>query len=219
MNQPLQIANQPLTCEAPAAAPKQLVQLQAFTLAWMVVECGVALFSAQRAHSAALLAFGSDSLVELLSAAVVLLPFAPGIRWSKQKAARVAGILLFVLAGVVALTAAIALLRGVRPETSFSGIAITLAALIVMPLLAWRKRTLACEDEQPRTGRRRSSVRHLRLPRRDYAGRSGSERLLPSAVGRCRCRAPRNPYPDHGRPSCSPRRKLRLLLTFVRAKT
>jgi hypothetical protein len=50
-----------------------VVWLQGVTLLWMLIECGVALFAASRAHSPALLAFGSDSLVELLSAAVVLL--------------------------------------------------------------------------------------------------------------------------------------------------
>ncbi len=140
----VQIANaNKASCDTPTIAPKGLLQLQAITLAWMLVECGVALFSAQRAHSAALLAFGSDSLVELISAVVVLLPFAPGIRWSKQKTTRAAGILLFVLAGVVAVTAAVALVREVRPETSLAGMGITIAALIAMPLLAWRKRKLA----------------------------------------------------------------------------
>jgi divalent metal cation (Fe/Co/Zn/Cd) transporter len=33
-------------------------------------------------------------------------------------------------------------MRGVQPETSCSGIAITIAALVVMPLLAWFKRKL-----------------------------------------------------------------------------
>jgi len=32
---------------------------------------------------------------------------------------------------------------GARPETSFVGIGITAAALVVMPILAWRKRALA----------------------------------------------------------------------------
>jgi hypothetical protein len=43
-----------------------VVWLQGVTLLWVLIECGVALFAASRAHSPALLAFGSDSLVELL---------------------------------------------------------------------------------------------------------------------------------------------------------
>ena len=41
----------------------------------MLIECGVSLYAAAAAHSPSLLAFGSDSLVELLSAAVVLLRY------------------------------------------------------------------------------------------------------------------------------------------------
>jgi divalent metal cation (Fe/Co/Zn/Cd) transporter len=51
--------------------------------------------------------------------------------------------LLFVLAGVVAVIALLALVDGVRPETSCSGIGITIAALVVMPVLAWFKRKVA----------------------------------------------------------------------------
>ena len=51
--------------------------LQGITLAWMLVECGVSLYAAALARSPAMLAFGSDSLIELLSATVVLLQFLP----------------------------------------------------------------------------------------------------------------------------------------------
>jgi divalent metal cation (Fe/Co/Zn/Cd) transporter len=90
-----------------------------------------------------LLAFGSDSLVELLSATVVLLAFSPRLRISSERASRCAAVLLFVLAGVVALTSVIALVRGVRAETSRLGMVIAVAALIVMPVLSWAKRRLA----------------------------------------------------------------------------
>src|ERR1700689_5310891 len=72
--------------------------LQGITLIWMLVECGLSLYAAAAAHSPALLAFGSDSFVELLSAGVVLLQFLPQVSISERKAARAAGALLFVLA-------------------------------------------------------------------------------------------------------------------------
>lgn len=109
----------------------------------MLVECGVSLYGAVTAHSPALLAFGADSFVELMSAIVVLLAIAPSFPLTKDRAAQLAGILLFVLAGVVALVALLSLLYRVRPETSWSGIAIAVAALIVMPILAWAKRRAA----------------------------------------------------------------------------
>jgi divalent metal cation (Fe/Co/Zn/Cd) transporter len=109
----------------------------------MVVECGVALYGALAAHSPALLAFGADSLVELLSATVVLLAIFPSFPLTQDRATRLAGLLLFALAGVIALLTILAFLYGVAPGTSCSGIVITLAALLVMPILAWAKRRTA----------------------------------------------------------------------------
>jgi divalent metal cation (Fe/Co/Zn/Cd) transporter len=109
----------------------------------MILECGVALYAAQEAHSVVLLAFGSDSLVELLSASVVLLAFVPRLRMSAERASRWAAVLLFVLVGVIALTSGMALVRGIPAQSSSLGVVITVAALIVMPILAWGKRRLA----------------------------------------------------------------------------
>ena len=114
--------------------------LQTITLAWMLLEFGVSLYAAVTAHSPAMLAFSSDSLVELLSATVVLLQWIPGMPLSERSAGRAAGILLFVLVFVVAAVAVASLILRLRPETSFAGIAVTLAALIVMPVLASLKR-------------------------------------------------------------------------------
>jgi divalent metal cation (Fe/Co/Zn/Cd) transporter len=114
--------------------------LQTITLVWMLVEFGVSAYAAFTAHSPALLAFGSDSLVELLSATVVLLQWVPGVRVSERMATRTAAVLLFVLAFVVTAIASASLILHIHPETSCSGIAITIAALVAMPLLAWLKR-------------------------------------------------------------------------------
>ena len=115
-------------------------QLQVITLLWMLAECTIALAAAWRANSPALLAFGTDSLVELMSALVVLLQFVPRFTVSEARAARLAGFLLFILAGVVTFTSIFALWQDVRPATSWLGIGITVAALIVMPILSRAKR-------------------------------------------------------------------------------
>ena len=114
--------------------------LQGITLAWMLVEFGISAYAAATAHSPAMLAFGSDSLVELLSATVVLLQWVPGFAISERRASRAAGALLFVLAFVVAAIALAGLALRLRPQTSCSGMAITAAALIAMPVLAALKR-------------------------------------------------------------------------------
>ncbi len=124
----------------PPQPSRTVLWLQLITLAWMLVECGVSLYAANVAHSAALLAFGSDSLVELLSASLVLSLYIPGIGIAERRASRIAGGLLFLLALVVAATAIAALVLRVKPEASFIGMAITVAALIAMPVLAYLKR-------------------------------------------------------------------------------
>ena len=118
--------------------PKSVAWLQWITISWMAVECGVSLWAAARAHSVALLAFGSDSLVELLSAIVVLLQFLPRFALKKAHADKAAGALLFLLAFVVLCIAWLGRTR--QMETSPLGIAITMLALIAMPVLAWMKR-------------------------------------------------------------------------------
>src|ERR1700704_3296527 len=100
-----------------ARPSRTVVWLQLVTLAWMLVECGVSLYAASVAHSAALLAFGSDSLVELLSATVVLAQYIPGIAIAERRAARIAAGLLFLLALIVAATAIASLALRLRPET------------------------------------------------------------------------------------------------------
>ena len=132
-----------VTCSAADRNPPIVVWLQSVTLAWMLVECAVSLYGAVSSHSPALLAFGADSFVELLSATLVLLAIVPSFPLAKLRAAQLAGILLFVLAGVVALAAVFSLVYRVKAETSCSGIVITLAALAVMPILAWAKRRTA----------------------------------------------------------------------------
>jgi divalent metal cation (Fe/Co/Zn/Cd) transporter len=123
--------------------------LQGITLAWMVVECGVAMFAAVAAKSPAMLAFGSDSLVELVSATVVLLQFLPRFPISREHASRLASVLLFALACVVAAIALLGLTLHLQPETSATGIGIAAAALVVMPTLAWLKRREARRSNNP----------------------------------------------------------------------
>jgi len=106
----------------------------------MLVELGVSVYAAVTARSPAMMAFGSDSLVELLSAVVVLLQWIPKMPISERKAHRAAAVLLFVLAFVVGLIALGSLALRLRPETSRAGIGITFAALVAMPVLATLKR-------------------------------------------------------------------------------
>lgn len=111
----------------------------------MAVEATVSLVAAWHAHSTALLAFGGDSFIELLSAGLVLVVSGPGEHESLRYANRTAAFLLIALAAsVVAIsTVQVALLQ--PAEQSWLGIAVLVAAAAIMPWLATRKRRLANE--------------------------------------------------------------------------
>jgi divalent metal cation (Fe/Co/Zn/Cd) transporter len=136
-------------CVSLRRASTTVLWLQGITLAWMLIECGISLYAAASAHSPAILAFGSDSLIELFSAAVVLFQLLPRFPLSQERANRTAGLLLFVLAGVVAAIGFGALVLHVHPATSRPGMVITLAALAVMPALAWMKNREAVRSRNP----------------------------------------------------------------------
>lgn len=73
-------------CAARLASSKTVFWLQGITTVWMLVECAVSLYAASAARNVALLTFGADSLIELLSAIVVLLSFIPSFPIAKDRA-------------------------------------------------------------------------------------------------------------------------------------
>src|SRR5437879_13679848 len=107
----------------------------------MTLEAALSLGTAWTSHSPALLAFGGDSLIELLSAAVVFWRFRFAL--GEARAARIAGGLLFALAGFVVVTSFLNFFGYREAQRSLLGIGILLAAAVMMPWLANRKRTLA----------------------------------------------------------------------------
>jgi divalent metal cation (Fe/Co/Zn/Cd) transporter len=138
----------------PVSAPPQtfpleithrIIRIQTLTLVWMSFEAVVSLGAAGMARSPALLGFGGDSAVELLSATVVLWRFySPSHgHQAERRAARIAGGLLFVLAAFVALTSVLTLLGHVEARPSSIGIALLILAAVLMPWLAKQKRQLS----------------------------------------------------------------------------
>ena len=130
----------------PAAATLHRIrQIQTITIAWMSAEAVVSLSAAWMAHSPALLAFGGDSAIELLSAVVVYWRFRSkrSDERTEKLAARITGSLLFGLAAYVALVAALALLGHRRVSPSYLGIVVLIVAAIAMPVLARQKRQLS----------------------------------------------------------------------------
>lgn len=110
----------------------------AFTIGYNLLEGIIAITAGAAASSAALIGFGLDSFVEVASAAAVAWQFTrrDPERWEKPTV-RAIGIAFFALAAYVTVDAILAL-AGVEPVApSPLGIAITVASLVVMPLLAW----------------------------------------------------------------------------------
>lgn len=125
----------------------RIERIQAITIGWMIVEVVVSLFASWKARSPALLAFGGDSGVELLSAVVVLWEFRSNKRSAKMIAARTGGVLLFALAGYVTTVSLMTLHgeNGARP--TYVGMAILIAAAVIMPWLSREKRKLSVSTD------------------------------------------------------------------------
>jgi divalent metal cation (Fe/Co/Zn/Cd) transporter len=124
-------------------------RLGAFTVVWNLGEGGVAIAAAWIAGSGALTGFGVDSVVESASATVLLWRLGAERRDAERAerverlAARGIGASLLALAVLVAYEAVRSLALHEQPQVSVIGIAVTAASLVVMPLLARRKRRVA----------------------------------------------------------------------------
>lgn len=123
--------------------------LAGLTIAWNLVEAVVAIGAGVAAGSLALVAFGFDSVIEVLSAWVVVWQFRGELRGGydherERRALRFIALTFFVLAAYVVFEAGRDLL-GAEGGAGESTVGIVLAALslAVMPTLAWAKRRTA----------------------------------------------------------------------------
>jgi len=122
------------------------IRAEIFTVGWMVIEAAVAIASGIAASSVLLVAFGADSVIELMSGAVLLWRLHAEVTdesatMVERRAAWVSSILLVVLCLYVVTSSVVGLVRHVEPEKSVAGIVISAAAVIAMPLLGrWKKR-------------------------------------------------------------------------------
>ena len=120
---------------------------ESLTVTWMVVELVVALWAGVVARSVALTTFGIDSALELFTALVVLRQLILHTQRAtdeeldirERQASRLVGFGLDGLIAYIVASSAWSLASGSRPQSSTAGVALALAALIIMPLL-WRWR-------------------------------------------------------------------------------
>ena len=126
---------------------RRAVRLEWFTVTWNVVEAVVAIGAGIIAGSVALIGFGVDSGIEVLSAVALL--------WRLRRAGADASVeeeehaenralylvaaTFFLLAAYIGYEAISSLIEGEGPSSSSVGIVLSLLALAIMPALAWSK--------------------------------------------------------------------------------
>ena len=123
-------------------------RLEYYSLAWMSVEVVGSVGVGVLVGSLALIAFGGDSLVEMLSAFVTIRHLEADIRGTRTMGlgtARLSSLLLFSLIPIIGAGAVYSLAAGIRPEGSLLGIAIAVGAVLVMPYLWLQKRRIGRE--------------------------------------------------------------------------
>ena len=123
------------------------VLLEWFTIAWNVIEAAVAIGAGIIAGSTALIAFGADSLIEVISAVALLWRLLKaGPRASAEEHSRAerralyfVSATFFLLAIYVIFESTNSLLKHEPPDSSTVGFILSVLSLIVMPLLAYLK--------------------------------------------------------------------------------
>ena len=115
------------------------------SLAYMAAEGGIAIIAAVIAGSVALLGFGLDSAIEGLASVIIVWRFT-GTRTlsetAETRAQKAVAVTFFLLAPYIAYDAIITLIARDHAETSWLGIGLSVASLIVMPVLGVAKRRL-----------------------------------------------------------------------------
>jgi len=113
----------------------------AATIGYNVVEAIVALTAGSIASSVALIGFGLDSTIEVLSAAAVAWQFTrrDPERWERGTL-RVIAVAFFALAAYVAVSSLRALIAAAEPEHTTVGLVLTAVSVVVMPLLSLAER-------------------------------------------------------------------------------
>jgi len=130
------------------------IRIEYLSSAWMTIEVLGSIGVGLIAGSFALLAFGGDSLIELISGLAVLRGLrgdASSIRnvTDSRRTEQFTSFLLFSLIPVIGLGAVYSYITGLKPEGSPLGIAIAIGALIVMPYLYIQKKRIGRETRSP----------------------------------------------------------------------
>ncbi len=134
-----------------AGALRSGIAIEWWSIGWMGVEAAVSLVAGVTAGSVALIAFGADSVIELISAGVLLRRLraeqagqrASSVEVTERGASAIVGILLFLLALWVVGSALRDFVVHARPESSIVGLVLAAASTVIMPWIVTAKRKVA----------------------------------------------------------------------------
>jgi divalent metal cation (Fe/Co/Zn/Cd) transporter len=125
------------------------VLLEYFSLGWMSIEVIASVIAGLIVgRSFALLAFGGDSVIELISAYAVLgylRKLRAGIsagETESERTEKIATLLLVLLIPIITGGAVYSFYSGIKPESSLLGIAVAIGAVIIMPVLWTQKKRI-----------------------------------------------------------------------------
>lgn len=131
----------PITHERSGILQRRIRLIVAATIGYNLIEAVVAIAAGTVASSAALVGFGLDSTIEVLSAAAVAWQFTrrDPERWEKPTL-RVIAVAFFALAAYVTVSSLLTLVARVEVQHSPVGIALTAVSVVIMPYLSYAER-------------------------------------------------------------------------------
>jgi divalent metal cation (Fe/Co/Zn/Cd) transporter len=136
-----------------AVSVKKGVNIELVSVVWMVIEAAVAIGSGIIAHSLALVAFGADSIIELIAGAVLLWRLtieARGASLARVNRAEkisswVVGLALLLLSVYIVIASIVKLWTHQGAESTYLGIGLAIASGIIMPILSRLKQKIGAE--------------------------------------------------------------------------
>ncbi len=119
------------------------IWIEVVTIAWMTIEASIAISIGYMTRSVSLQGFGIDSIIELIAGGILLWRLlveqrggtTDAIEQAERRAAWVTALSLFALAIYIVGDSAFALIIQSRPEASWWGVGLAIAAAIFMPVL------------------------------------------------------------------------------------
>jgi divalent metal cation (Fe/Co/Zn/Cd) transporter len=123
--------------------------LEYLSLSYNVLEAAFGMVLGLAAGSVALVGFALDSVVESSSASILIWRLRSELTRRgtseelERRSVRLVALAFFALAVYVAARSVYDLATGARPEESLGGLVLAAVSVVVMPVLAWRKRMAA----------------------------------------------------------------------------